>query len=86
MRIICEICVVMTTKFSHIPCGGDYTDGTWTALCLDAANGLLHYEGTVIEELSKYDAQAYTKFDFSETDTHHVRLDRKSTRLNSSHL
>ena len=54
--------------------GGDYTDGTWTALCLDAANGLLHYEGTVIEELTKYDAQAFTKFDFSKTDTHHIKL------------
>lgn len=54
--------------------GGDRMDGTWTALCLGAANGLLHYEGTLIDELSLYDSEAYTRFDFSRTDLHHIRL------------
>ena len=54
--------------------GGSEKDDTFTALCLDARENLLHYEGYEIEELSKYDPAAFTKFDFSKADTHHVKL------------
>ena len=54
--------------------GGDFTDGTWTGLCLDAEAGKLHYEGTPLEKLSVFDAEAYTRFDFSKSDVHHIKL------------
>jgi len=54
--------------------GGTEKDPAYTALCLDAKNNLLHYEGTEIDELSKYDPEAYTRFDFSAGGTHHVQL------------
>ena len=54
--------------------GGSDKDESWTALCLDARQNLLHYEGTEIQDLRKYDAEAITKFDFTRSDTHHVKL------------
>lgn len=46
----------------------------WYALCLDAERGLLHYEGYRIDDLATMEPGAITKFDFSEKDTHHVKL------------
>lgn len=46
----------------------------YVALCLDAKNGLLHYEATEVDELAKWDPVAFTRFDFSASDTHHVTL------------
>ena len=54
--------------------GGSEADPVYTALCLDAGNNLLHYEGYEITELSDYDPAAYTRFDFSAGGTHHVKL------------
>ena len=54
--------------------GGSAQDETYTALCLDARENLLHYEGYEIEELDRYEPAAVTKFDFSRSDTHHVKL------------
>lgn len=54
--------------------GGSEKDESYTALCLDAEENLIHYEGTYLEDLENYDAQAFTKFDFSASDTHHVTL------------
>ena len=54
--------------------GGSEKDETFTALCLDKRQNLLHYEGYEIPEITKYDPAAYTKFDFSRSDTHHVKL------------
>ena len=54
--------------------GGSAADSAYTALCLDAGRGLLHYEGYEITELSKYEPAAYTRFDFSAGETHHVKL------------
>ncbi len=54
--------------------GGSENDETYTALCLNTRDGLIHYEGTDITELSRYDAEAYTKFDFGEAPVHHVKL------------
>ena len=54
--------------------GGSDKDETFTALCLDGRENLLHYEGYEIEELRRFDPSAITKFDFSRTDTHHVKL------------
>ena len=54
--------------------GGTASDPVYTALCLDAKEGLLHYEGYEITELSDYPPAAYTRFDFSKTGTHHVTL------------
>ena len=54
--------------------GGSQDDTSYTALCLNADAGLVHYEGTEIQDLDKYDPEAYVKFDFSKADTHHVKL------------
>jgi len=54
--------------------GGSANDAAYTALCLDARENLLHYEGYEITELSQYEPAAVTKFDFSRADTHHVKL------------
>ena len=54
--------------------GGSDSDETYTALCLDASRNLLHYEGYEIDELRSYDPMAFTKFDFTKADTHHVKL------------
>lgn len=54
--------------------GGTEADPVYTALCLDAGRNLLHYEGYEITELSDYEPAAYTRFDFSRSATHHVKL------------
>ena len=54
--------------------GGSEADETYTALCLDTDRKLLHYEGYEITELDKYEPMAFTDFDFSRGDTHHVKL------------
>ncbi|MBQ6216169.1 MAG: hypothetical protein IJK53_02180 [Erysipelotrichaceae bacterium] len=54
--------------------GGSAEDGTYTALCLDARSNELHYEGYEITDLLKYGPGAITSFDFSQKDTHHVKL------------
>ena len=54
--------------------GGSEADPSYTALCLNAGEDLVHYEGTEIQDLEKYGPEAYTKFDFSKTDTHHVTV------------
>ena len=54
--------------------GGSDRDETWTALCLDGRQNLVHYEGYEIEDLRIYEPSAVTKFDFSRSDTHHVKL------------
>ena len=54
--------------------GGSENDESYTAFCLDAAQSLLHYEGTDINELDQYPAEAYTHFVFSKKDVHHVKL------------
>lgn len=54
--------------------GGSEADEAYTALCLDAGRGLLHYEGLYIDQLATFDPQVYTKFDFAAGQTHHVKL------------
>ena len=54
--------------------GGTEADPVYTALCLDGANNLLHYEGYEITELADYDPASFTRFDFSSGGTHHVKL------------
>ena len=54
--------------------GGSEADETYTALCLDAARGLIHYEGNEIDMISKFDPQAITRFDFSSGGPWHVKL------------
>ena len=54
--------------------GGSEADETYTALCLDADRKLLHYEGYEITELDDYEPMAFTRFDFSKSDVHHVKL------------
>ena len=54
--------------------GGQEENETYYALCLDAENDLLHYEGLELNEIRTWDAAAYTKFDFSKNETHHVKL------------
>ena len=54
--------------------GGSDRDETFTALCLDARRNLLHYEGYEIDEIRTLDPAAVNKFDFSKSNTHHVKL------------
>ncbi|MCQ2507481.1 MAG: family 43 glycosylhydrolase [Dorea sp.] len=54
--------------------GGSEKDAAYTALCLDAGKNLLHYEGLPLEEIDKWDATAFTRFDFAPGQTHHVKL------------
>ncbi len=54
--------------------GGSEKDETYTALCLDAREGKLHYEGYEVTEIRDYDPMALTRFDFSKNDVHHVKL------------
>ena len=54
--------------------GGSAKDETYTALCLDMSRGNIHYEGYEIGELTRYEPGAYTRFNFSKTDTHHLKL------------
>ena len=54
--------------------GGSEKDSTYTALCLDAKQNLLHYEGYEIADLDTMEPQALTKFDFSQGGVHHVKL------------
>lgn len=54
--------------------GGSESDPAYTALCLDAKENLLHYEGTELEDLDKYDPVALTHFEFDAGETHHVKL------------
>ena len=54
--------------------GGSEKDESFTALCLDARQNLLHYEGYEIEDLRNFDPMAVTKFNFANSDTHHVKL------------
>ena len=54
--------------------GGSEKDPTWTVLCLDGKNGMLHYEGYEIADLAKFEPAAWTKFDFSVNPVHHVKL------------
>ena len=51
--------------------GGSAADEKWMALCLDAKQGLLHYEGLYLDQISRFDPAAFTRFDFSAQDTHH---------------
>ena len=54
--------------------GGSDADETYTALCLDAGRKNIHYEGYEIPDLDSYDPMAYTRFDFSKSEVHHVKL------------
>lgn len=54
--------------------GGSEADETYTVLCLDSGRNLLHYEGYEVEDLSKYDPAAFTRFDFAAGTIHHVKL------------
>ena len=54
--------------------GGSEKDETWTVLCLDADRGLIHYEGYEISDLSRFDPATYTRYDFSTTPVHHLKL------------
>ena len=54
--------------------GGSEQDESYTALCLDAGRGMLHYEGLEITDLDRMDPTALTKFDFSKRESHHVTL------------
>ena len=54
--------------------GGSENDPSYTALCLDSERNLIHYEGYEIDQLAQFDPQAVTKFDFSKSETHHVKL------------
>ena len=53
---------------------GDSEEEDYTALCLDAERGVLHYEGYTIDELTRTDPAVYTGLDFSADSVHHVTM------------
>lgn len=54
--------------------GGSEADPSWTVLCLNTRENKIHYEGTEIQDLHKYDPEAFTRFDFNGPGEHHVKL------------
>ena len=54
--------------------GGTEADPEYTALCLDAKRGMLHYEGYYPSEISRFEPMALTRFDFTDAEVHHVTL------------
>ena len=54
--------------------GGSEADEEYTALCLDARCGLLHYEGYRLSQLDDFDPAAFTVFDFTKRSIHHIKL------------
>ena len=54
--------------------GGSEADETYTVLAMDAGEGLIRYEGYEIPDLAQFPAQAFTRFDFSSAEVHHVKL------------
>ena len=53
--------------------GGSEKDETWTAFRLNARENKLHYEGTEIQDPDRYDLEAFTKYDLSGKEVHHVK-------------
>ena len=43
-------------------------------LHLDMSRGNIHYEGYEILDLENYDPTAFTRFNFTKSDTHHIKL------------
>ena len=54
--------------------GGSEADETYTVLAMDAGEGLIRSEGYEIPDLAQFPAQAFTRFDFSSAEVHHVKL------------
>ncbi|MCQ2507482.1 MAG: hypothetical protein MJ097_01680 [Dorea sp.] len=54
--------------------GGSAKDSSYTALCLDSARNLLHYEGLPLANAKTGAAKAYTRFKFAANAKHHVKL------------
>ena len=73
MMLECDV-ALGTEGCAGFAFGGSAADETWTALCLDAGRGLLHYEGYELTELDDYPPMAVTRFNFSENPVHHVTL------------
>lgn len=46
----------------------------YSGLCLDANRYQVHYEGIPVDKVDSWDTVSYTRFDFSKSDTHHVKL------------
>ena len=47
---------------------------SWSALCLDARRNVLHYEGNSISMVRTAEPGAITRFDFEQSNTHHLTL------------
>jgi beta-fructofuranosidase len=47
---------------------------SWSALCLDARRNVLHYEGNSISMIRQSEPGAITRFDFEQSNTHHLTL------------
>ena len=73
MRLDCDV-TIDKDACAGFAFGGSEEDESFTALCLDSKENMLHYEGTKLDELSKSEPKTYTKFEFSKESTHHVTL------------
>ena len=73
MTLECDVTLSETGRVGFA-FGGSEKDRTWTALCLDMSRGNIHYEGYEILDLENYDPTAFTRFNFTKSDTHHIKL------------
>lgn len=73
MMLECDVTIAKdaVAGFSFVKEGSDELP---TALCLDRRWNMLHYEGLTIDKILNDTPSAYTKFDFTTNDTHHVKL------------
>ena len=73
MMLECDV-KINGTGCAGFAFGGSESDPSYTALCLDTERDMLHYEGTVIEEIDKWDPVALTDFDFEDGAVYHLKL------------
>ncbi|MBR4446439.1 MAG: hypothetical protein IKS37_11160 [Solobacterium sp.] len=72
--MLLECDVTLKNGVAGFAFGGYADDPEWYVMCLDTVNGRLHYNGLTVEQMEKFDSPAFTNFDFSKQETHHVTL------------
>lgn len=68
-----EFDVTFSGGVAGVAVGGSEEYG-FSGLCLDADRNQVHYEGIPVDKVDSWDSVSYTRFDFSGSDTHHVKL------------
>ena len=73
MRLECDVTLEGEGTAGFV-FGGSEQDPSYTGLSLDMRRGMIHYDGYKLKQLTKFDPQAGTYFDFSQGGTHHLTL------------